>query len=703
MLEYLKQIPDEDLEAVTAEIFAEPEPTGSGTDFARSRSDRNAAAINAKTAISQEVGPLPPIADPERRERCRLDNWLFAETYFKPTFYMGWAPYQRDMMDVFGDVVLNGGKKVRAVKRGGLKSTCARASTIWAAVNGHWKFIVLVGATDDKSNEHRENFFDLLQSSALLAADFPELIPLLLKHSQPKRSYRLDGRLLRLHTKDDKGRIVFPDIYDAPSCQTHIAPYSVQATDVSGLSYVNRFGETVRPDGIIFDDVQTPQSANSPLMTEEREEKIDKVFGGLFGLGETPAEIMVCTRMRQDDLTGRYIDRKRHPDWEGKVYPSILRMPDRMDMWDRYAGLLLTGDTPEDGKRSAQAFYVSNREAMDAGGKVAWEDDKRADEISALQSLMTVRAIDPSFFGSEIQQEGAVIVNTSGLRLDAQQLLTRLSHVERGTVPDGASYQTAFIDSSDQVLWWMVCGWAKDFSGWIVDYGTWPDQGRAVFYKSDLARTISQQLPGASWEESFVFAHNSLEAELLAKFPGLDLILKDWSDGGQKPRIESQVMASANRSRLRPFKGFAPSPGKKPVHLWGDPIKDRHNGSEWVERRSETPIHVQANVNIWKSHAARRLLTTPGAPSAVLLPGSDERANRLLVEHLTSEQPKEVSREGVAGTKWELIPARDNDWWDCLDGNGIAASMLGCSLTGEIANGGSKPKRQFALPGARRG
>jgi hypothetical protein len=86
-----------------------------------------------------------------------------------------------------------------------------------------------------------------------------------------------------------------------------------------------------------------------------------------------------------------------------------------------------------------------------------------------------------------------------------------------------------------------------------------------------------------------------------------------------------------------------------------------------------------------------------------LLPGSDERANRLLVEHLTSEQPKEVSREGVAGTKWELIPARDNDWWDCFDGNGIAASMLGCSLTGEIANGGSKPKRQFSLPGANRG
>ena len=141
---------------------------------------------------------------------------------------------------------------------------------------------------------------------------------------------------------------------------------------------------------------------------------------------------------------------------------------------------------------------------------------------------------------------------------------------------------------------------------------------------------------------------------------------------------------------------------KKPVHLWGDPIKDRHTGSEWVERRSESPVHVQANANIWKSHAARRLLTTPGAPSALLLPGDDERANRLLVEHLTAERPIQVSREGTAGIKWEAIVGRDNDWWDTLYGNCVAASMLGCTLSGEVS-GGTKPKRQFSMPGGNRG
>lgn len=697
----MEGLPEESLDQFVAEFGEASEATGSGADYAQQRSARNAAVINAKTAISQEIGPLPDVADTARRERCSKDNILFCETYFAPTFHMGWAPYQRSMMEAFQNVVESGGKQVRAVKRGGAKSTCARVSTIWAAVNGHRSFPVLVGATDDKANEHRKNFFDLMASSALLVADYPELIPLMLKLRQPKRQFRLDGRLLELHPNDDKGRIVFPDIHHAPSCQTHIAPYSLQSTDVSGLSYVNRFGETVRPNLLVFDDVQTPQSADSPLMTEEREERIDKTFGGLFGLGEKPAAIMVCTRRKLDDLTARYMDRKRHPDWQGEVYPSVLRMPDRMDLWERYAAILLTGDNPTEGKTAAQRFYVDNREAMDAGGRVAWEADKQADEVSALQSLLTVRAIDPEYFRCEIQQEGAVVVNTSGIQLNSADLLQRLSHVERGVIPEGASYTTAFIDSSDQVLWWMVCGWAKDFSGWVVDYGTWPDQGRAVFYKSDLVNTISQQLPGASWEEAFVYAHNNLELELTTKFPDTDLILKDWSDGGQRPRVESQIMSSPNRSRLRPYKGMAPAPGRKPVHLWGDPTKDRHAGCEWVERRTESPVHVQANANVWKSHLARRLLTTPGAPSALLLPGSDERANRLLVEHLTAEKPISVVHDGNQGVKWQLTPGRDNDWFDCAYANCVAASMLGCTLSGEVSVG-TKVARTFSVPGSRR-
>jgi len=700
--EFLKTIPDDILDDIAQQIDSgNTKHHGSGADYASERSARNAATINAKTAASQEIGPLHDVADPQRRERAAASNLLFAETYFLPTFYLPWAPYQRAMMDRFQEVIFSGGKECHAVRRGGLKSTCARVSTLWAAVNGHRRFPVLVGATDDKANEHRENFFSLLASSPMLLDDYPELMPLLLKYRQPKRQFRLDGRLLSVHPKDERGRIVFADIHDAASCQVHIAPYSVNATDISGLSYVDRFGVTIRPDAIIYDDVQTPQSSKSPSMTEDRERMITKTFGGLKGLGQNMAEVMVCTVREHDCLTSRFLNRKTHPDWFGETYKSIIKMPDKMELWEAYKTKLGQGETPVEGKSIAQAFYVANMDAMKLGAVVAWEYDKLPDEVDALQSLMSIWAIDPEFFRCEIQQEGIVPVNTSGIRLDAQTLLTRLSMIPRGELPQEASYTAAFIDSSDQVLWWMVCGFGPDFSGWVIDYGTWPDQGSPIFYKNDLAKKISSQLPGKAWEEAFVHAHNMLEAQLFEDHPDIDLLMKDWSDGQHMPLIRSQIAASANRSRIRASKGFAPKPGRKPIHLWGDPHRDKA-GTGWIERRTESPVHVQFDANIIKSMAARRLLTTIGAPSAITLPGSSESNNRLLVEHFTAENPKEMTYDGSTGVRWELIPGRDNDWWDCFCGCITAASVLGVKLSGDTP--ARKEIRTFALPGgARRG
>jgi hypothetical protein len=176
----------------------------------------------------------------------------------------------------------------------------------------------------------------------------------------------------------------------------------------------------------------------------------------------------------------------------------------------------------------------------------------------------------------------------------------------------------------------------------------------------------------------------------------IDLILKDWSDGGQMPLIRSQIGSSKDRNRMRASKGFAPKPGRKPIHLWGDIHRDK-SGTGWIERRSENPVHVQFDANIIKSMAARRLLTARGAPSAIMLPGTDDRANRLLVEHFTSEVPKEVSYDGTKGVVWVDIPYRNNDWWDCFCGCLTAASVLGCKLSGDTAT--KKQVKKFALPG----
>lgn len=683
-------------------LFEDADPVVS----AGSHIDRVNAAQNERTAQSQEIGPLPEIRDPRRRESCRRDLKRFAMTYMKSACYRGLSPYQVEMCDAFESVILNGGKRCRAVRRGGLKSTLARIATAWAVLYGHRKFPVLVGATDDKSNEHRDNLFKTLESSRELRDDFPELIPLLFKRKNPKKTLRLNGEVLTVSHKDDRGSIIFPSILGAECSEARVAPYSLMSTDVSGLSFVDDSGRVIRPDLLIFDDVQTPQSAKSPLQTDSRENKIDTTFMGLAGLGETIAAIMVCTVRQVDDLTMRYCDRERHADWDGSKYPVMIHEPKNKAKWKEYEDLLRDGDKPEDGFAMATAFYRDNREDLDEGGVVSWEDDKPEEFISALQWCMTIRSLQPEFFRCELQQEGAP--PEGGLtQLSGTSITRRLSGIPRGVVPDKTQYLTAFVDSSDHVLWWMVCAWRNDFTGYIVDYGTWPDQGRNEFYKSELPKTLESQLPGRSWEEAFVNAHNQLDEMLFADWMDesgnvrqIDLLLKDWSDGSHMQLIGPQVSLSKNRNRIRPSKGFGPKPGKKPVHFYGDQNRDRHTHSHWVERRSQNPVFIDYNSKVFKTIAARRLETIPGSPSAVLLPGPDEHSHTMIAEHFTSEQAKSESFDNAIGTFWELLPGRDNDWWDCYVGNCVAASVLGVHVPGTQTK--SRELQPFVLPGRRR-
>ena len=43
-----------------------------------------------------------------------------------------------------------------------------------------------------------------------------------------------------------------------------------------------------------------------------------------------------------------------------------------------------------------------------------------------------------------------------------------------------------FIDVQQKVLFWLVAAWEDDFTGYVVDYGTWPDQQRAYFTLRDI-------------------------------------------------------------------------------------------------------------------------------------------------------------------------------------------------------------------------
>src|SRR4029078_2904960 len=133
-----------------------------------------------------------------------------------------------------------------------------------------------------------------------------------------------------------------------------------------------------------------------------------------------------------------------------------------------------------DKKRAAEEatlFYLENHDAMQEGAAVAWPELFFPDELDGLQRAMNFFFDDREAFFSEGQNDPLPADLGNVVELTPDQIVAQLSHVARGIVPHEATVLTAFIDVQAQLLFWMVCAWKENFTGWVVDYGTWPDQG----------------------------------------------------------------------------------------------------------------------------------------------------------------------------------------------------------------------------------
>ncbi|MBN1912571.1 MAG: hypothetical protein JW818_22815 [Pirellulales bacterium] len=71
-----------------------------------------------------------------------------------------------------------------------------------------------------------------------------------------------------------------------------------------------------------------------------------------------------------------------------------------------------------------------------------------------------------------------------------------------------------------------------------------------------------------------------------------------------------------------------------------------------------------------------------GDPGCLSLFGRDEKAHRLLAEHLTAEfRVKTIARDRTVD-EWKLRATRqDNHWFDCLVSVAVAASIQGATLS----------------------
>jgi hypothetical protein len=227
-------------------------------------------------------------------------------------------------------------------------------------------------------------------------------------------------------------------------------------------------GRTLRPSLVLLDDPQTRQSARSPSQTRYRLQLLTGDVLGMAGPGESIAAVLTCTKIYAGDQADQILDRQKNPEWQGECTKLVYAFPTAEKLWDEYARIRAEGLRTGKGLAPASAFYVARRQAMDAGAIVAWPErfDPKT-EVSAVQHAMNLKLRDEEAFAAEYQNE-PVTEQFEDERLTADEVAEKTTGRPRGEVPLAATRVTAFIDVHDKLLFWCVCAWEEDFTGYVI-------------------------------------------------------------------------------------------------------------------------------------------------------------------------------------------------------------------------------------------
>ncbi len=73
----------------------------------------------------------------------------------------------------------------------------------------------------------------------------------------------------------------------------------------------------------------------------------------------------------------------------------------------------------------------------------------------------------------------------------------------------------SFIDVQHKLLFYVVAAWEDDFTGYVIDYGCYPDQQRPYFTLREARQTLSSEATGTGLEGSIYAGLESLTSKLL--------------------------------------------------------------------------------------------------------------------------------------------------------------------------------------------
>ncbi len=661
----------------------------------------NREARRRKTLEDQDIGEIPEVKNPARREACRHDLALALRTYFPGIFC---DPFSEDHLAIISKaqlIIVHGGRSSIAMPRGFGKTALVESIAMLAVLYGLQQYVVVVGASSDAAKIIMKSIRDELETNELLLEDFPEAVfPLVALDGEPRRCLGQTFKGEKTRTEWGQLQIKFPTIPGSISSGAMIRGAGITGQIRGKKGKVKRDDgntEIFRPTLAIIDDPQTEASARSAVQCRNRERIINQTILGLAGKRVNIAALMPVTVICQGDVADRHLDHKIHPEWNGSRFKFIYSWPTNTALWDEYKEIRLSFNPSipgelEQAETRATEFYIDNQAKMDDGARVAWEHAYRSNEVSAIQSAMNRHIDDPRGFAAECQQEPLPEENTGVAPMTAKEIAAKLNGLDRYHVPLLATRLTAAIDVQGDMLFYCVIAWEDHYTGYIIDYGSFPEQGRIYYTKADATRTIAKATGIEGFEGQIYKALEMLCEKILGRAYSrgdggsirVEKCLVDANDGHSTNVIYQFCLQSQYAAILLPIHGKGIGATGRPMSQWPKNPGERHdpNGT-WIitqnTKRREIKYGI-LDVNSIKSFVYKRLAVAMGSPGCLSLWGKDAGLHGMFADHLTAEHPVEAKAQGRTIDEWKLLPGRDNDFFDVVIYNVAAASMQGVAL-----------------------
>ena len=569
------------------------------------------------------------------------------------------------MIRLIENTVINGGLFAVAMPRGAGKTTLTVTAAIWALLYSHSRWVCLVGSTGSKAQSLLKAIKTELRFNALTLEDFPEVcVPI----------KALEGKAARAAGQTFGGKETaiewLADTITLPTIEGSIASGSVVTVcgitgDIRGQQRTLASGEVIRPDYVILDDPQTRESAKSRSQTDDRIATLNGDILGLAGPGVKIKGVMPCTVISRGDMADQALDREESPEWRGKRTQLLYGMPKNMALWDKYQEIREAEFRNDgDGSQSLE-HYKANQAKMDEGCRAAWDERHTEDEASGIQHAMNLFFRDEAAFWAEFQNEP--LESSEDDTLTEDEITQRISQLPRSVLPDGVDKVTAFIDVQKNAPYYVVCAWKENFQGWVVEYGSWPDQKTVNFRYKQIKKTIEKCFPGQSLEVQLKLALDDCVNDLCGRLwtdeeggeHGISRLLIDANWGLSRNIVYDFCRESDYRTVLRPSHGRFVGASTEPMNA-RQSRKGKTVGMHWrTERAKDKPNrYVLYDTNFWKSWFFSRMATEPGTAGSLTLYQARPGEHQSISKQMKSEYPVRTQGRGREVEEWKHKPDR---------------------------------------------